>query len=265
MLASLNNKNSTAYMAKTGRSVPIDVDSRFELKYRLTYFQYLKLRNAIRPYMEMDSYTSAQPSRQYPVRSLYFDTLDYRLFHQKMSGDSDRAKFRLRTYPHGDEYLQFVRVELKMRQGIYSIKKSVFVPMDEYEHFMHTRHWRTFDDPITNAFERQLLTQNLRPVVLVEYDREGYQARLKSNLRITFDHRVRSSHARSLFPNINFYRYLYPRSVILEIKFNDTLPNWLEKLVRSQGLNVIANSKYTQSVLIARNDLHHPGNVILVR
>lgn len=245
--------------------MPSDVDSRFELKYRLSYFQYLKLRNAIAPYMVMDPYTEAQPSRRYLVRSLYFDTFDYRYFHQKMSGDSDRAKFRLRTYPHGEEYGRFVRVELKMRQGNVSIKKSVFVSMEEYEHFMAQRHWQSIDDPITSTFERQLLTLSLRPVVLVAYDREGYQPRLKSNLRITFDHHLRSAHAHSLFPEHCFYRYQHPKSITLEIKFNATLPNWLVALVRSHGLKVIANSKYTQSILIARNDLHHPDNVVLVR
>jgi len=265
MLASRINSTFTALVDKANQEFPIDVDSRFELKYRLSYFQYLKLRNAIQPYMVMDPFTNAQTSKRYLVRSLYFDTFDYRLFHQKMSGDSDRAKFRFRTYPYGDEYLQFVRVELKIRQGNYSIKKSVFVSIDEYDHFMATRHWQVIEDPITKAFERQMLRQSLLPVVLVEYEREGYQPRLKSNLRITFDHQVRSCHSRSLFPEKSFYRYLYPRRVILEIKFNDTLPKWLEALVREHGLKVIANSKYTQSVLISRNDLYHPEHVILVR
>ena len=246
-------------------NVPIDADSRFELKYRLTHFQFLKMRNAIQPYMVRDPYTSRQANMRYIVRSLYFDTLDYRLFHQKMSGDSDRAKFRLRTYPLGSEYMRFVRVEMKLRQGDYSIKKSVFVDMDEYHHFMTTRHWLEIENPITEAFERQSLRQSLQPVVLVEYEREGYQPRLKSSLRITFDHQVRACHARSLFPQKSIYRYLYPRTVILEIKFNDSLPSWLEALIRAQGLKISANSKYSQSILVARNDLVHPGNVILVR
>lgn len=265
MLASIINDKEKFKFGNVHRGIPLDVDSRFELKYQLSYFQYLKFRNAIRPYMTMDPFTVNQASKRYLVRSLYFDTYDYHSFHQKMSGDCDREKFRLRTYPYGEEYLKHVRVELKMRQGNLSIKKSVFVSIDEYHHFMNKRHWQVIDDPITNAFERKLLTQHLQPMVLVEYDREGYQTRLKSNLRITFDHRVRSSHANSLFPEKIFYRNLYPRNVILEIKFKDSLPQWLESLVRIHGLRVIANSKYTQSILVARHDLHHPGNVILVR
>ena len=265
MLASIINNNQKNKLGTTPRGIPLDVDSRFELKYQLTHFQYLKLRNAIRPYMTMDAFTANQPSKRYLVRSLYFDTYDYHSFHQKMSGDSYREKFRLRTYPYGEEYLRYVRVELKMRQANLSIKKSVFVPIDEYDHFMKKRHWKSFDDPITNAFERKILTQLLQPMVLVEYDREGYQTRLKSNLRITFDHQVRASHARSLFQEKVFYRNLYPRQVVLEIKFKDSLPQWLETLVRNHGLRVIANSKFTQSILVARHDLYHPGNVILVR
>ena len=265
MLASVINNQEKYTFGNLPRGIPLDVDSRFELKYQLTYFQYLKLRNAIQPYMTMDNFTSNQPANRYQVRSLYFDTYDYHSFHQKMSGDCDREKFRLRTYPYGEEYLKYVRVELKMRQGNLSIKKSVFVSFDEYCHFMKKRHWKSFNDPITREFERKLLTQHLQPMVLVEYDREGYQTRLKSNLRITFDHRIRSSHAHSLFPDKTFYRYLYPRQVVLEIKFNGSLPLWLENLTRQHGLKVIANSKFTQSILIARHDLYHPGNVILVR
>lgn len=261
MLASILNQRHL----RGDQDIPLDVDSRYELKYRLTYFQYLKMRNAIHPYMVMDPFTQAQESKSYLVRSLYFDTDDFHSYDEKMNGDCDRVKLRLRTYPYGEEYLKYVRVELKLREGNRAVKKSVFVPLDEYRHFMTTRHWQSFDHPITNGFERTVLKQAMRPKVLIEYDREGYQTRLKSGLRITFDHRLRSAHARDLFPEHCFYRQLYPRGVVLEIKFKDQLPLWLESLVRQQGLKVIANSKYTQCLQVARHDLHHPEGVILVR
>jgi SPX domain protein involved in polyphosphate accumulation len=243
----------------------VDEDSRFELKYRLTYFQYLKVRNAIKPYMLIDAYTRHAPANRYLVRSLYFDTADYRAYEQKMSGDCDRVKFRLRTYDTGHAVTNPVRVELKLRQGNLMIKKSVFVPNEEYRHFMEHRHWKDLQDPITTEFERQSLTQALGPVILVEYEREGYQTKSKSNLRITFDHQVRSAHARTLFPAHVFFQMLTPRSVVLEIKFKEDLPLWVSRLVREQGLKVIANSKYTQGLQIARHDLYHPEKVILVR
>jgi hypothetical protein len=58
---------------------------------------------------------------------------------------------------------------------------------------------------------------------------------------------------------------LVPRNTVLEIKFKDNLPLWLGNLVREHGLKVIANSKYTEGLQIARHDLYHPEKVILVR
>ncbi len=247
-------------------SIPIvDENSRFELKYRISYFQYLKVRNALKPYMVMDQFTQGKPTNRYLVRSLYFDTFNYKAYEQKMNGDCDRVKFRLRTYQSNLAETNPIRVELKMRQGNRAVKRSIFVSNEEYMHFIKHRHWIKFQDPITTEFERQCLTDDLRPVILIEYEREGYQTKLKSDLRITFDHRMRSAHANSLFPVHPFFRMLIPRSVILEIKFINTMPIWLEKLVRDQGLKVIANSKYTQALQIARNDLYHPDHAILVR
>jgi hypothetical protein len=265
MFASIQNATLNLQRSLSPLESTIDEDSRFELKYRLSYFQYLKVRNAIRPYMTMDPYTQRTPTNRYLVRSLYFDTPDYRAYEQKMSGDCERAKFRLRTYDKEYTEASAVRVELKLRQGNRMIKKSVFVPREEYQHFMKHRHWQDLQDPITTEFERQSLTQGLVPVVLIEYEREGYQTKFKSDLRITFDHRIRSAHARILFPTHAFFQMLAPKNTVLEIKFKDNLPLWLGNLVREQGLKVIANSKYTEGLQIARHDLYHPEKVILVR
>lgn len=265
MFASIQNAAQNFQRDWLSSISTVDEDSRFELKYRLTYFQYLKVRNSIQSYMLMDAYTRRAPANHYLVRSLYFDTADYRAYEQKMSGDCDRVKFRLRTYNIESAETNPIRVELKLRQGNLMIKKNVFVPAEEYRYFMARRHWKNIQDPVTMEFERQSLTQGLIPVVLVEYDREGYQTKFKSDLRITFDHHVRSAHARTLFPAHVFFQMLMPRSVVLEIKFKDSLPLWLSRLVREQGLKVIANSKYTQGLQIARHDLYHPEQVILVR
>jgi len=158
-----------------------------------------------------------------------------------------------------------VRVELKLRQANQVVKKSIFGPMDEYTHFLTYRHWRLIRDPITTEFERQLVIKNLQPVILIEYNREVYQSKQKSDLRITFDHNVKSANSTTLFPMKPFYKQFIPRFVVLEIKLINSPPVWLEKLIRRQGLKVIANSKYTQCLQIARHNLYHPEKVIIER
>ena len=248
-------------------SAPLDLDngSRFELKYRLSYFQYLKIRHELQIYMKQDQYTRQVPENRYLVRSLYYDTYDYRAYDQKMNGDSERVKFRVRTYKASQSEVEQVRIELKMRQGNLTNKKNVFVPLGEYQHFMESRHWRKMLTPITMEFEAMVLRRNIMPKVLVEYDREGYQTRMKSDLRITFDHNLRSAHASRLFPEPCFFQPHIPSRVIMEIKFSKEYPRWLSSLVRNHGLKVIANSKYTQAIQVARHDLVYPAHVITVR
>jgi len=42
--------------------------------------------------MFLDPNAGTLPYKRYKVRSLYFDTYDYRAFQQKLSGDCERVK-----------------------------------------------------------------------------------------------------------------------------------------------------------------------------
>jgi hypothetical protein len=242
----------------------VDFDSRFEMKYRIDYFRYLQLRNALCPYMRKDKYTKLAPGKGYFVRSLYFDTYDYTSYYEKMNGNNERIKFRIRTYANQSMAQSILRAELKMRQANLVIKKNTFVSCDAYYHFMHCWHWES-EDPVLVEFERYLHYKMLRPQVLIDYEREGYETRIPSDLRITFDHKVRSAHANTLFPEHSFFREHNPHNVVMEIKFKKPFPSWLNSLVNQNGLKIIANSKFTQAIQVARHDLHHPDHIVVIR
>ncbi len=243
----------------------VDGNSRFELKYRLNYFSYLKVRNMVRSYMKKDSFTVKAGGKGYLVRSLYYDTYDYQAYMEKMSGDCDRIKFRLRSYSSTQAADIPIRVELKVRKANRVEKYSTFVQADELKYFMEHRAWHNVKDPILSEFTRYLHLKDLQPQVMTEYYREGYQSRLNDQLRITFDHKVRSAHAKSLFPDQVFFRQHHPHGLVLELKFKARQPAWLKELVHSNGLKLIANSKFTQGIQVARQDLYHPGGVVVVR
>lgn len=247
-------------------SIFIESARRFEFKYRLTYLQYLKVRNAILPYMNPDHFTRAASGKKYLVRSLYFDTYDYRAYDEKLSGDSERVKFRMRTYSDSMAGTPAIRVELKVRKANTMVKHGSFISAGDYLSFMQNWHWPTAGNPILDEFERYLHWKTLQPQVLVEYRREGYTARDKDNLRITFDHRVQSAHCASLFPaSPVFFRAHHPHSVVLEIKCHDRQPAWLRNLVQQHGLKLVANSKFTQAIQAARQDLYYPDGVVVIR
>lgn len=239
--------------------------SRYELKYRVSFQEYLKLRNAIQLYMRKDAFTQRASGSGYRVRSLYFDTEDYASYHEKMDGNNERVKLRIRTYQEHYEDQNRIRVELKIRKSNLVIKKSTFVTGAEYLHFTRTNHWSRENDPVLTEFERYLHGKLQKPKVLIEYFREGYETRLGNGLRVTFDHEVKSAHGRELFPGMFFPRAHARNQVIVEIKFQEKLPHWIRHLVHQHGLRITANSKFTQAIQAARHDLHHPGGVVVIR
>lgn len=237
----------------------IIVSRRFESKYKISSYQYHQVKNALVPYMQLDSFTRAGLKNKYLVRSLYFDTLDYQAYFEKISGDCNRVKFRIRTYVESIEDSPTIRVELKVRKGVMMEKFSYFVTASQYQEFMNGWHWPGENNPVLDEFERNLRLKHLRPKVLVEYLREGFQSRSRENIRITFDHQVRSAFSNSLFPGKVFFRRHHPHVIILEIKHPAEQPGWLRKIVEQHSLKIIANSKYAQGIEVARPDLVTPS------
>lgn len=226
---------------------------------------FLRIRNALTIYMKKDKYTRAAGGKGYLVRSLYFDSDDFTSYHEKMNGNGERLKLRIRSYSTDIGKGMPVKAELKIRQGNLVIKKTTCVTDEEYLEFMRSGHWGKPEDPVLVEFESNYFGKSLKPKVLIEYLREGYESRIDNGLRITFDHKVRSAHSDSLFPGHLFFREHNPSEVILEIKFKDEVPQWVKTLVFENGLKIIANSKFTQGIQAARNELHHPGGVVIIR
>ncbi len=237
----------------------IITSQRLESKYRITRLQYYKIKNALVPYMQIDEFTNAVPSKKYLVRSLYFDTHDYQAYYEKVSGNCDRVKFRIRTYVDSMEGNPTIRVELKVRKGVLMEKYGYFVPVSDYCEFMKRWHWPLENNPVLDEFERNLHLKNLRPKILVEYFREGFQPRDKRNLRITFDHQVHSACSTTLFPEDIFFRPHHPQMIVLEIKHHDKHPDWLKAIIKQYSLKIVANSKYSQGIEVARPDLVTPA------
>lgn len=243
----------------------LDEAGRFEFKYRISYHEYLNVRSALLPYLRMDYYTARNPEKRYFVRSLYYETPAFQVYSEKLSGDTNRVKFRLRTYEQEFERASNIRVEMKVRRGESLAKYHTFVPKETYSAYMQSGHWGDVENPVLIEFERYTYVKALRPAVLVDYLREGYESRGDEGIRITFDHQVKSAHEKILFPESPFFRVHHPHEVVLEIKCRDYTIPWLKKIVHDNGLKLVANSKYTQAIEASRHDQYYPDGVVIVR
>lgn len=95
---------------------------------------------------------------------------------------------------------------------------------------------------------REMKYKGLKPMTVVDYEREAY-IYLYGNVRITFDSRVKSSLRNTDMFNtaLPMVDVLEPSEVILEVKYDEYLPDIIKMML--QGLNVKqeAYSKYQLS------------------
>mgnify|MGYP000854539145 CR=1 FL=1 len=242
---------------------PSTVDSndswRFEYKYRLSIQQYYQLRSALRPYISPDKYTSQQVDNRYQVRSLYFDSANFHAFQEKVNGDCDRTKLRIRTYSANEKQDSEIRVEMKARKGISVEKRNTFVTVEEYQWFMKNKQWLSKSNTVLVEFERYLHLKHLKPQILIEYFREGFFVNTQRGLRLTFDHDVKSAAATTLFPKKPFYYALHRNVIVFEIKCDKNQPDWLLKLIKQHNLSIVANSKFAQGIQLSRPEIIQPS------
>ena len=82
---------------------------------------------------------------------------------------------------------------------------------------------------------------------MVTYEREAFYSKHDSTLRITFDKNLRSKplpKISELFDD-TLLKYSMPGNFILELKFFNGFPTWLQKIVKRFELSRRAISKYT--------------------
>ena len=85
--------------------------SRFEFKYQIDFAQYASLTNILKSVLLEDKNNGING---YPIRSLYFDSYDNSDFYEKLNGQENRKKIRLRTYSPESPV---VKLEIKRKIG----------------------------------------------------------------------------------------------------------------------------------------------------
>ena len=231
---------------------------RLEYKFLVPINSMEELRNSIRPFVKLDEYAEREVDKQYTVRSIYFDTMKLDDYHDKLAGLKIRKKLRIRGYNKNDNHsIVFLEIKRKYENHISKNRAPVLysnleemLNTSDYEKYLLKRN--NFRDAQNDAAQFFYLTKikNCSPVVLINYEREAFFSRHDSTLRITFDKNLRSKplpRISELYDDKSL-KYSMPGNFILELKFFNGFPTWLQKIVRRFELNRRAISKYTISV-----------------
>jgi SPX domain protein involved in polyphosphate accumulation len=86
------------------------ISKRQELKYYISYIDYLNLKSRLKALFSSDR--NGNEEGYYHVRSLYFDNKLNKNYYQKMAGVEKRNKYRIRIY---NLNLNPVKLEIKSK------------------------------------------------------------------------------------------------------------------------------------------------------
>ena len=216
--------------------------ARHEFKYFVNRTELAALRARLWPVLALDPYCVG--GRPYIIRSLYLDDVDDSAYVDKLSGVQDRDKYRIRIYGHSDKE---IFLERKRKLGDLIQKSSVRITRRLCEQIISgdPRGLQISSNPLLQDVYVQMRTKLLRPAVIVDYEREAY-VHPAENVRITFDLRLRTGlHSRELFdPNIPMVCPLDAGMEILEVKFDNYLPDYIRALLDGIQADRSAVSKY---------------------
>ena len=214
---------------------------RHELKYVITYNDYISLASSLDWIMERDK--EGGPDG-YFIRSLYFDDIFRSIYHEKDDGVSRRRKYRIRAYDM-DDYL--IRFEIKDKFDSFISKTSARITREQCDMLANCNFGGllTSDSPVLRMAYIDARTKLLRPEVIVDYSREVFVSN-EGNVRITFDKNLRAGVATfDIFdPKVVTVPAMDQDKLILEVKYDDFIPGFLSPLLSGRKRQLTAASKY---------------------
>lgn len=215
---------------------------RHEWKHEINAADRLALLARLNAVMKRDSHAV---DGVYRIRSLYFDDLNDTALREKLDGVNAREKFRIRFY-NGDT--SFIVLEKKSKINGLCAKESCRITAQEAQRIVDgDLDWMLdADRPLCVELYSKMHSRGLRPRTIVDYTREPFVF-APGNVRVTIDRDVRTGEFRTDFLNPETLTLPAGDSpIILEVKWDEFLPDLIRDAVTIPGRRVSAFSKYAQ-------------------
>ena len=215
---------------------------RHEFKYECSYAQLKNLQCRLSGLIPLDPH--AGEDGIYNIRSLYFDDYYDRCLMENEAGTDPREKFRIRIYNHSAE-----RISLELKRKVRGKTQKISCPLTEEQCRMlmagQTPEITKGTPPLLNKLVMLMKTTLMQPKVIVEYDRVPYIYPL-GNVRVTLDENIRGSSRADLFLEDQIpLRPIMPAGHhILEVKYDEYLPDYIYQAAQLDNLRQTAYSKY---------------------
>jgi hypothetical protein len=220
------------------------VMGRTELKHEITKMDCYLLRNKLKHFMKVDPH--ATNDGKYLIRSVYFDNFDNKVLTEKKEGFYQRDKFRVRLY---DYKMDFLNLEKKSKRNNLTYKQKCRVTAEEYEK-MRSGDIAWMENDSRSLIQDLFIQMNIfqiKPVTVVDYEREVFIYD-QGNVRVTFDSNIKTSFRNNdvLNPDLAMVE-TSPEIVVLEVKYDEFLPDVIKYLLQLGDRRKGTYSKYQMS------------------
>ncbi len=214
---------------------------RHELKYNINQGEDYLITSRLRKVLSHDKYAGSKGT--YFVNSLYFDTPYDKALREKKEGVKNREKFRLRYY---DDCHDFIRLEKKMKTNGLCSKNSAVLTRQQAEKIIRGEIDFLLESgvPLLMEFYSKIKGQQLQPKTIVRYEREALLYK-PGNVRVTLDRNIALSFSLLRFLEAeNCFIPGEPGITVLEIKYDEYLPDIVKMAVQGYARGCTAFSKY---------------------
>ena len=215
---------------------------RHELKYICTAAELALIQSRIHHLIPLDPHVG--DTGMYNIRSLYFDDYYNRCYYENENGTDPREKFRIRIYNGSTDKIS---LELKKKEHGKTLKLSCPLTEEQCRTLMKGEPLPDNSDypPVLQKLLLLMKTTMMQPKIIVEYDRVPYVYKL-GNVRITLDKNISSCNQLETYldKEINKRPIMPAGKHILEVKFDEFLPDYIYSVLQLNNLRQTAFSKF---------------------
>lgn len=212
---------------------------RHEWKHEISRSDALAVGQRLSVVAKRDGHTE---NGRYEIRSLYFDNAADKALREKIDGVNIREKFRLRIY-NSDTSL--IKLEKKSKINGLCAKESTVISEDTARAIINGDFelLQKSADPLVRELYAKMKTEGLRAKTIVDYTREPF-VYAAGNVRVTIDSNIRTGLGCTDFLNPDAVTVPTGDTIVLEVKWDEFLPDIIRDAVQLDDCRVGAFSKY---------------------
>ena len=227
---------------------------RHELKYVIDLSEADRLFEDALQYCDWDPHVT--DTHSYEIASIYYDTDDLRFYYDREESVGYRRKIRLRSYNReGKSVALFIEIKEKHKQFVLKKRINLRSPdiLDRYERHdvIPLEEVLTELEDTAEAREMRYLEDRLHlfPVVNIRYHRRPLIPKYENDMRITLDTRITAGGENlAQYDDDSEESIIEPHQGVFEVKTNQSIPMWLQAILRRYAITQTRYSKYCLGV-----------------